>query len=199
MLGNPYGARDSPSKENDDQRCELATNKPYECEEGQFLEVAPSTADQLKVCARQSTIADGLMNFDPVTGEDVVRKGLSELVVCPNGREAFLVEDAISFADTKVVFVRWKVGKLLRKAQRRWMCGARWVESDMRWLGAMKCDFRLRLVRARSGVSTNTYWEVNRYYRNRMRMRGEWCGRRLRLATTDARAKKHHFFQVVRR
>lgn len=56
------------------------------------------------------------MNLSLSTGEDAIRKGPGEFVVCPNGLETVFVEDAISFADAEVVLVFWELGKFLGKA-----------------------------------------------------------------------------------
>lgn len=123
-----------------------------------FTDVTPGTADQLKVCARQYTIVNSLVSFSLIPGEDTVRKGPGEFVICPNGFETAFVEDSVSFADTKVVPVFWEVRKLLWQVERRWKCGARRIEGDRCRRGALKCNSFLRFVRARSGVSPD--WEV---------------------------------------
>ena len=56
------------------------------------------------------------MDSSLVAGENLVRKGSGEFVVCPNGLETLGVERGISFADSEVILVFWEVGKLLRKA-----------------------------------------------------------------------------------
>ena len=72
LLGNPYSPRDGPSKENNHQRREFTTDEPYQCEQGYFADVTPGTADELEVCARQDTVANGLMNLRLTTREDII-------------------------------------------------------------------------------------------------------------------------------
>lgn len=95
------------------------------------------------------------MDLGPATGEDAVGKGASKLVICPNGISTVFVEEAVSFANTEVILVLWKVGKLLRKVERGWTCGARWIKGSRCWQGALECDCRFRLGWTGSGVSTD--------------------------------------------
>lgn len=46
----------------------------------------------------------------------MIREGSGEFVICPDGLETVLVEDAISYADTEVVLVCWELGKFFGKA-----------------------------------------------------------------------------------
>ena len=146
LLGNPYSWRDGPSEEENDQWCELTADEPYQCEEGYLSDVTSSTADELEICTRQKTVENGLVKFGLATGKDLMRKCPSELVVCPDGLKAGFVKEGICLAHAEVVLVLWEMGKLLRKAQRRWTCSDGWIEGDRCGQGALKWKFRFRFA-----------------------------------------------------
>ena len=68
------------------------------------------------------------------------------------------------------------------------MCGFRWIEGGGRWLGGLKRDFGFGFVWAQSAIRTDG--EVDKSRRNQMTRRK--CRPKLRLATTNLGAKKHH-------
>ena len=80
------------------------------------------------------------------TGEDLIRKCPSELIVCLDGLKTGFVKDGISFAYTEIVLVFWEMRKLLREPQRGWTGGEGWIEGDRCQQGALKWQLRFRFV-----------------------------------------------------